>query len=71
MEGTACIRGMRVTIGMIAGQIGADHSIEDALTDFPYHEREDVLEALWYAAKLSQVADGPVCTSFTPANYKN
>lgn len=54
MQGKACIRGMRVTVGMIVGQIGAGQSIEDVLADFPYLEREDVLEALQYAAWLSQ-----------------
>lgn len=50
MGGKACIRGMRVTVGMIVGQIGADHSIEEVLQDYPYLEREDVLQALRYAA---------------------
>ena len=50
MGGKACIRGMRVTVGMIVGQIGAGRSIDDLLADFPYLEREDVLEALRYAA---------------------
>lgn len=35
MGGKACIRGMRVTVGMIVGQIGAGASIEDLLTDYP------------------------------------
>ena len=50
MGGKACIRGMRVTVGMIVGQIGAGRSIEDVLTDFPYLERDDILQALRYAA---------------------
>lgn len=50
MGGKACIRGMRVTVGMIVGQIGAGHSIEEVLTDYPYLEREDILQALRYAA---------------------
>jgi uncharacterized protein (DUF433 family) len=50
MAGRACVRGMRVTVGMIVGQIGAGRSIEDLLTDYPYLEREDVLQALRYAA---------------------
>ncbi|MEE9335146.1 MAG: DUF433 domain-containing protein [Granulosicoccaceae bacterium] len=54
MQGKACIRGMRVTVGMIVGQIGAGRSIEEVLADFPYLEREDILEALQYAAWLSQ-----------------
>ena len=50
MGGKACIRGMRVTVGMIVGQIGAGRSIDDVLIDFPYLEREDILQALRYAA---------------------
>ncbi len=54
MGGRACIRGMRVTVGMIVGQIGAGHSIEGVLADYPYLEREDVLQALRYAAWLAE-----------------
>ena len=36
MGGKLCIRGMRVTVGMIVGQIGAGHTIEELLTDYPY-----------------------------------
>jgi len=50
MGGKACIRGMRVTVGMIVGQIGAGHSVDDLLADYPYLEREDVMQALRYAA---------------------
>jgi uncharacterized protein (DUF433 family) len=50
MGGKACIRGMRVTVGMIVGQIGAGRSIEELLSDYPYLEREDILQALRYAA---------------------
>ncbi len=42
----ACICGMRVTVGMVVEQIGAGHSSEDILTDYPYLEREDILQAL-------------------------
>jgi uncharacterized protein (DUF433 family) len=48
--GKPCIRGMRVTVGMVVGQIGAGHTIEEVLADYPYLEREDVLQALRYAA---------------------
>jgi uncharacterized protein (DUF433 family) len=50
MGGKACIRGLRVTVGMIVGQIGAGHSVEDVLAHYPYLEREDILQALHYAA---------------------
>ena len=54
MGGKACIRGMRVTVGMIVGQVGAGRSVEEILDDYPYLEREDVMQALQYAAWLSQ-----------------
>ena len=50
MAGRACIRGMRVTVGSLVGLIGAGRSIEEVLGDYPYLEREDVLQALRYAA---------------------
>lgn len=50
MGGKACIRGMRVTVGMIVGQIGAGRTIDDVLADYPYLEREDIMQALRYAA---------------------
>ncbi len=50
MGGKPCIRGMRVTVSMIVGMIGAGHSIDQLLADYPYLEREDVLQALRYAA---------------------
>lgn len=39
MGGKACIRGMRVTVGMIVGQIGAGRSVDEIT---PYLEREDI-----------------------------
>ena len=54
MGGKACIRNMRVTVGMIVGQIGAGRSIDDMLADYPYLEREDILQALRYAAWLAE-----------------
>ena len=54
MGGKPCIRGMRVTVGMIVGQIGAGHTIEELLADYPYLQREDILQALRYAAWLAE-----------------
>jgi len=53
MGGKACIRGMRVTVGNVVGQIGAGRSIDELLQDYPYLEREDILQALRYAAWLA------------------
>jgi uncharacterized protein (DUF433 family) len=57
MGGKATIRGMRVTVGMVVGQIGAGRTIDEVLTDYPYLEREDILQALRYAAYLAQGRD--------------
>jgi uncharacterized protein (DUF433 family) len=63
MGGKPCVRGLRVTVGMIVGQIGAGRTVEELLVDYPYLERGDVLEALRYAAWRAQereieLADG-------------
>jgi uncharacterized protein (DUF433 family) len=54
MGGKACIRGMRVTVGMILGELGSGATIEEILVDFPYLEREDILQAIRYGAWLAQ-----------------
>ena len=50
MGGRPCIRGQRVTVAMIVGQIAAGQTAEELLADFPYLEREDIAQALRYAA---------------------
>jgi len=50
MGGKPCIRGMRVTVGMIVGQIGGGVTVDELLADYPYLEREDIMQALRYAA---------------------
>jgi len=54
MGGKPCIRGMRLTVGRILSQIGAGETIDELLIDYPYLEREDVLQSLQYAAWLAQ-----------------
>ena len=54
MGGRACVRGTRVTVGMIVGQIGAGRSIDQLVDEYPYVMRSDVLEAVRYAAWLAE-----------------
>ena len=54
MGGRACIRGMRVTVGMILGNLGAGETVDNLLEAYPYLEREDVLEAIRFGAWLAQ-----------------
>jgi len=54
MGGKPCIRGMRVTVGMIVEAMAAGRTIEQLLADFPYIEEPDIREALAFAAHLAQ-----------------
>jgi uncharacterized protein (DUF433 family) len=54
MGGKPCVRGMRVTVGTIVGLIACGKTVEDILREYPYLEREDVMEALSYAAWRSE-----------------
>ncbi len=57
MGGKATIRGTRVTVAMIVGQIGRGRTIDALLGDYRFLEQEDVLEALRYAAHLAELPD--------------
>lgn len=50
MGGKPCIRGMRVTVGMIVGLVAAGHSNNEIFAAYPYLEEEDIRQALAYAA---------------------
>jgi uncharacterized protein (DUF433 family) len=54
MGGKPCIRGMRLTVGRILSQIGSGETIGELLIDYPYLERDDILQSLHYAAWLVQ-----------------
>lgn len=54
MGGKACIRGTRVTVGMVVGMIGSGASVEEILAAYPYIGREDVMQSLRYAAWRSE-----------------
>ena len=54
MGGRACIRGMRIPVSVIVGQVAHGATVEEILTEHPDLEREDVMQALEYAAWLTQ-----------------
>ena len=54
LGGRACIRGMRIPVSVIVGQIAHGESWEDILKDYPDLSREDLQQALAYAAWLAQ-----------------
>lgn len=57
MGGKPCIRGMRVTVGMIVEALAAGCTVDDLLKDFPYLEEADIRAALAFAAQLAQGRD--------------
>jgi uncharacterized protein (DUF433 family) len=50
MGGRPCIRGMRVTVGLIVGMFAAGRTREDILKAYPYLEDDDISQSLAYAA---------------------
>ena len=54
MGGRACIRGMRIPVSIIIGQVAHGASVDDILSDHPDLEKEDIQQSLEYAAWLSQ-----------------
>lgn len=60
MGGKPCIRGMRVTVGMIVGMIACGQTKESLLSLYPYLEPEDIDEALSYAAWRAEEIEVPV-----------
>lgn len=57
MGGKPCIRGMRVTVGMILDELGAGTTVEELLEAFPYLRREDVADAMRFGAWLARFRD--------------
>jgi uncharacterized protein (DUF433 family) len=60
MGGKPCIRGMRVTVGALVGLVASGKTVDEVLADYPYLEREDILEALSYAAWRAEEREVPI-----------
>ena len=54
-HGKPCIRGLRYPVETILELLSAGMSIDDILSDYEDLERDDILAALEFAARLSQV----------------
>lgn len=54
VSGMPRIKGTRVTVGAILGQLAVGHTVEEILREYPYIQREDVLAALQFAAWRAQ-----------------
>jgi uncharacterized protein (DUF433 family) len=60
MAGKPCIRGLRVTVGLIVGMVAQGRTKNDILADYPYLEAEDVDQALAYAAWRLEEQERPL-----------
>jgi uncharacterized protein (DUF433 family) len=54
-HGKPCIRGLRYPVELILELLSAAMTPEEILSDYPDLQREDILAALAFAARLSQV----------------
>ena len=62
MGGVPCIRGLRIPVSTIVAMMADSMSQEEVLRAFPDLERDDIREALLYAAETAQhreVTPGP------------
>jgi uncharacterized protein (DUF433 family) len=53
MGGKACIRGMRVTVSMVLGELSAGTKTEELLGAYDYIDADDIAECLRYASWLA------------------
>ena len=54
LGGRACVRGMRIPVSVIVGQIAHGATVDEVLDDHPDLQRDDVQQALEYALWLTQ-----------------
>ena len=60
MGGKPCIRGLRVTVGMILGILATGESRDRILEAYPYLEPQDIDAALAYAAWRLEEREEPL-----------
>ena len=51
MGGVSCIRGLRIPVATVVGLVASGMSETDILCDYPDLEKEDIREALLFAAE--------------------
>ena len=54
-HGKPCIRGLRYPVELILELLSAEMTIDEILADYDDLERDDILAALAFAARLTQV----------------
>ena len=60
MRGMPCIRGLRIPVATVLGQLAAGRTVDEILADFPDLEPADIPAALEYAAAAVQERELPL-----------
>ncbi|HAM56066.1 MAG TPA: hypothetical protein DDZ42_18550 [Candidatus Rokubacteria bacterium] len=60
MGGVPCLRGLRIPVATVVGMVADGMTDEDILQAYPDLEREDIREALRYAAAALQERELPL-----------
>ncbi len=60
MRGVPCIRGLRIPVATVLGQLSARRTTAEILEDFPDLEPDDITAALEYAAAAVQERELPL-----------
>jgi uncharacterized protein (DUF433 family) len=63
MGGVPCLRRLRIPVATVVGMVADGMSDEDILEAYPDLEREDIREALHYAAAALQERELPLLPS--------
>jgi uncharacterized protein (DUF433 family) len=62
MGGVPCIRGLRIPVATVLGCVAEGMTVEEILEDYPDLEREDIPEALRFAAESMTEREIPIVT---------
>jgi uncharacterized protein (DUF433 family) len=63
MDGVPSIRGLRIPVAAVVGMLADGMSAEDIIDAFPDLEREDIAEALRYAAEAVRERELPLAAA--------
>jgi uncharacterized protein (DUF433 family) len=54
LGGKPCVRGIRISVGMVVQMVAAGKSAQQIVAEYPYLEAADVQQALEYSAALAE-----------------
>jgi uncharacterized protein (DUF433 family) len=60
MGGQPCIRGLRIPVASVVAMVADGMTVDEILTEFPDLERDDIAEALRYAAEAVRERELPL-----------